>query len=54
MKQIFISCDMEEIPGICSNREIGGIFYEWERKVMTHELNTVIKFFIKKEDLRNE
>lgn len=41
---------MEGIAGICSDRhrEIGDIFYEWGRKMMTRELNTVIDIFLKK------
>ncbi len=31
MKQIYISYDMEWIPGTCSNREIVDIFYWWVR-----------------------
>jgi len=56
MEQIYISCDMERIPGICSNRnrEMGDIFYPCERKMMTRGLDTITKLFIKKEDLRND
>ncbi|MCK4689589.1 MAG: M55 family metallopeptidase, partial [Candidatus Marinimicrobia bacterium] len=33
VKRIYISCDMEGIAGICSDRhrEIGDVFYEWGR-----------------------
>lgn len=51
MKKIYVSCDMEGITGICSNRhrELGDSFYEWGRKLMTRELNTVIDSLLNKE-----
>ena len=50
MKKIYISCDMEGITGICSDRhrELGDTFYEWGRKMMTNELNVVIDLLRKK------
>ena len=49
MKKLYISCDMEGISGVCSDRhrEMGDMFYDWARKQMTIELTTVINEFRK-------
>lgn len=46
-KRLYISCDMEGIGGICSDRhrELGDKFYEWARRQMTRELKIVIEAF---------
>ncbi len=50
MKKVYISCDMEGINGVCTNRhrEMGDLFYDWARKQTTTELNTVINEFKKR------
>lgn len=47
MEKIYISCDMEGISGVSSDRhrELGDVFYEWARRRMTSELVTVINAF---------
>ncbi|RKY61503.1 MAG: hypothetical protein DRP96_03005 [Candidatus Neomarinimicrobiota bacterium] len=50
LKKIYISCDMEGINGVCSDRhrEMGNLFYEWARQQTTRELSTVISEFKKR------
>jgi len=50
MRKLYISCDMEGINGICTDRhrEMGDLFYDWARKQTTTELNTVINEFKKR------
>lgn len=50
MDRIYISCDMEGIGGVCSDRhrELKDYFYEWARKLMTLELNTVTELLLKR------
>ena len=47
MKRLYISCDMEGITGICSDRQrnMGDQLYDWGRKMMIWELNTALQLF---------
>lgn len=49
MQKLYISCDMEGISGVCSDRhrEMGDMFYDWARQQTTRELNVVINTFKK-------
>jgi len=50
MKKMYISCDMEGITGICSNRQrnMGDQLYAWGQKMMARELSTVVNLFAAK------
>lgn len=50
MQKLYISCDMEGIGGICSDRhrQMGDMFYDWARKQTTRELCQVIEEFKKR------